>query len=191
MTKIERETKETKIGLELKLNGTGKYSNQTDLRFLNHMLDQLAKHSGFDLNLIAKSLDSDEHHLVEDVGIALGQALEKELGDKKGVARFGYAIVPFDDSLATVAIDLSGRPYCKIDLPFSEFEEKKVDDVSKENIEHFLESFAINGKFNLYARVSGKNDHHKVEVLFKALARALKMACAKTGQGVPSTKGVL
>lgn len=191
MTKIKRETKETKIELELKLRGTGKYSNQTGLRFLNHMLDQLTKHSGFGLNLTAKSLDGNEHHLVEDVGIALGQALDKELGDKKGVARFGYAIVPFDDSLATVAIDLSGRPYCKIELPFSEFEERKVDDVSKENIEHFLESFAINGKFNLYARVSGKNDHHKVESLFKALARALKMACARTGGGIPSTKGVI
>jgi len=191
MAKIQRETKETKIDLGLKLQGTGKYSNQTGLRFLDHMLDQLAKHSGFDLNIIAKSLDSDEHHLVEDVGIALGQALGEELGDKKGIARFGYAIVPFDDSLATVAIDLSGRPYSKIELPFSEFEERKVDDVSKENIEHFLESFAINGKFNLYARVSGKNDHHKVEALFKALARALKMACKVTGKELPTTKGIL
>jgi len=191
MAKIERSTKETDINLELKLNGTGKYNIKTGLRFLDHMLDQLAKHSGFDVNVEARSLDGNEHHLVEDVGIVLGQALEKELGDKKGIERFGYAIISFDDSVAEVALDLSGRPYWNIDLPFSEFEERKVDDVSKENIEHFLESFAINGKFNLYAKVSGRNDHHKVEAVFKALARALRMACARTGKGMPSTKGLL
>lgn len=189
MAKIKRKTKETEIDLDLSIRGTGKYEIKTGLEFLNHMLESFAKHSFFDLKINAKSLDKNEHHLVEDIGICLGQALEKELGKKEGIERFGYAIIPMDEAVATVATDLGGRFYYNVNLPFSEFKEKQIEDTSKENIEHFLESFAINAKLNLYASVSGKNDHHKAEALFKALARALRMACSKTGKGIPSTKG--
>lgn len=191
MTKITRKTKETNVEVILGIYGTGKYEINTGLNFLNHMLESFSKHSFFDLKINVKSLDKSEHHLVEDIGICLGQALEKETGSKAGIERFGYAIVPMDEAVATVAVDLSGRPFCNLTLPFSEFQEQKIEDTTKENIEHFLESFAINAKLNLCANVLGKNDHHKVEALFKALARALRMACSKTGKGVPSTKGKL
>lgn len=190
--KVERNTKETEIKLELNLDGRGESKVDVPLRFLGHMLENFSKHSGFDLKVKAKGdVEVDDHHLVEDLGIALGQALEKALGDKKGVSRMGYFITPMDDARAEVSVDLSGRPYAVIDLPFSEFDEKKVGDVSKENIEHLLESMALNGKFNLNAKAEGRNDHHKVEALFKALAKALKEATRVTGKGVPSTKGVI
>jgi imidazoleglycerol-phosphate dehydratase len=115
--------------------------------------------------------------------------LNKALGDKRGIARMAHSIVPMDDARAEAALDLSGRPYAVIELPFSEFKERRVGDVSKENIEHLLESFALNGKFNLNLKVSGRNDHHKVEAAFKALAKALKEAVKKTGKQIPSTKG--
>ena len=191
MVKISRETKETKIRVDLKLNGTGKSEVNTGLKFLDHMLGALAKHSSFDLKVTAKSQDGINHHVVEDVGICLGQALDKALGDKKGIERFGSAIIPFDETLAIVAVDLGGRPYPNIDIPFTEFEDSKIEDTAKEDLEHFIESFAINAKMNLYVKVTGKNDHHKVEAAFKGIARSLKAACSKTGKSVPSTKGVL
>ncbi len=188
--KVERETKETQVKLELNLDGAGKSSIDTPLKFLNHMLENFSKHSGFDLKVKAEGdVDVDDHHLVEDMGIVLGEALLKSLGDKKGINRMAHAIVPMDDSRAEVAVDLSGRPYAKIDLPFSEFHERKVGDVSKENIEHLLESMALNGRFNLNVKVEGRNDHHKVEATFKALAKALKESSRVTGSDVPSTKG--
>jgi len=190
--KIERKTKETQISLELNLDGNGKSSIDTPLKFLNHMLENFSKHSRFDLNVIARGdVEVDDHHLVEDVGICLGRALEKALGDKKGITRMGCAIVPMDDALATVALDLSGRAYAKINIPFSEFKEGKLGDLSKENIPHFFESFALNGKFNLHMKVEGKNDHHKVEACFKALAKALYDAVYPSGSEIPSTKGVV
>ncbi|MFH1786276.1 MAG: imidazoleglycerol-phosphate dehydratase HisB [archaeon] len=190
--KVVRETAETRVSVELNLDGKGKADVKTPLRFLSHMLQSLGKHSGFGLKVTAESRDGDEHHIAEDVGICLGEALLKALGDKKGIERFGYWILPMDDAVATVAVDLSGRPYFKIELPFSEFDEKMVGDVSKENIEHFLESFALNGKFNLCVKAEGKNDHHKVEAVFKALAKSLKVAASKSGSyDLPSTKGVL
>ncbi|MFH0861606.1 MAG: imidazoleglycerol-phosphate dehydratase HisB [Candidatus Altiarchaeota archaeon] len=188
--KVSRKTKETSITLALKLDGVGKSHVKTPLKFLNHMLENFSKHGGFDIDVHAQGdTDVDDHHLVEDLGICLGEGLLKALGDKEGISRMGYAIVPMDDSKAEVAVDLSGRPYAKIDLPFSEFDERRVGDVSKENIEHFLESFALNGRFNLNLKVEGKNDHHKVEAAFKALAKALKEAVKVKGKGVPSTKG--
>ena len=190
--KVVRETGETKVEAELNLDGRGESEINTPLKFLNHMLGNLAKHSGFDLKIKASGdVEVDDHHLVEDAGICLGEALLKALGDKKGINRMAHSIVPMDDSKAEVSVDLSGRPYAVIDLPFSEFTEKRVGDVSKENIEHFLESFALNGRFNLNVKAEGRNDHHKVEATFKALAKALREATRVTSKTIPSAKGVI
>ena len=187
---VDRKTKETEISLKLNLDGSGNSKIDTPLKFLNHMLENFSKHSSFDLEISAKGdVDVDDHHLVEDVGIVMGEAFDKALGDKKGIARMAHRIVPMDDSKADVSVDLSGRPYAVVDLPFSQFEEKKVGDVTKENVVHFLESFALNGKFNLNIKVEGKNDHHKVESCFKALAKSLQDATKITGKEIPSTKG--
>lgn len=191
-SKIERRTEETQISLELNLDGTGESRVDTSLKFLDHMLENFSKHSRFDLVIKATGdIDVDDHHLLEDVGISLGQALEKALGDKKGIRRMGNSSVPLDDSLATVALDLSGRGYAKVDIVFSEFKDAKLGDLSKENIPHFFESFAVNAKFNLHLKAEGSNDHHKVEACFKALAKALYDATRITGEGIPSTKGVI
>jgi len=188
--KIERKTAETDIKVSLTLDGGGKADVDTPLNFLDHMLDSLARHSGFDITVKASGdTDVDDHHLVEDLGICLGQAIDEALGDKRGIARMAHSIVPMDDARAEVALDLSGRPYAVIDLPFSQFEERRAGYVSKENIEHFLESLALNGRFNLNVKVEGKNDHHKVEAAFKALAKALKESTAIVGDDIPSTKG--
>lgn len=189
---VDRNTKETQITVELNLDGKGESEVEIPLKFLAHMLTSFSKHSGFDLKVTAAGdVDVDDHHLVEDTGIVLGEAFLKALGDKKGINRMAHSIVPMDDARAEVSVDLSGRPYAVVELPFSEFAERRVGDVSKENIEHFLESFALNAKFNLNMKVEGRNDHHKVEAAFKALAKALKEAVKVTGEGVPSTKGKL
>jgi imidazoleglycerol-phosphate dehydratase len=190
--KISRKTKETQISLELNLDGSGKSKIKTPVNFLNHMLENFAKHASFDLTIDAKGdINVEDHHLVEDIGLCLGEALDTALGDKKGINRMGHAIVPMDESLATVALDLSGRPYAVVDISFSEFKDAKLGDLSKENVPHFFESFAAKAKLNLNVKVEGKNDHHKVEASFKALARALRAAVRVTGKGIPSTKGVL
>lgn len=189
---LKRKTKETNVQVSLNLDGKGSYDIKTPLKFLNHMLESFSRHSGFDLNVKASGdVEVDDHHTVEDVGICLGEAFFKAVGDKRGINRMAFSIVPMDDSKAEVSVDLSGRPSAKIELPFSEFHEKRVGDVSKENIEHFLESFAVNGRLNLNMKVEGRNDHHKVEAAFKALAKALKDATRITGKGIPSTKGVV
>jgi len=191
-SKVTRKTTETDIALELNLDGRGKSRVEIPLKFLSHMLESFSKHSGFDLSIVASGdLEIDDHHLVEDVGIALGEALNEALGDKKGITRMAHSIVPMEDSKAEVSVDLSGRPYANVELPFSQFEDRRVGDTSKENIVHLLESFALNGKFNLNMKVEGKNDHHKVEAAFKALAKALKEAVKVTGADIPSTKGVI
>jgi len=188
--KVSRKTKETDIQVEINLDGNGNSKVKTPLHFLSHMLESFSKHSGFDLKVKASGdVHVDDHHTVEDTGICLGEAFLTALGDKKGITRMAYSIVPMDDSKAEVSVDLSGRPSAQIILPFSEFHEKRVGDVSKENIEHFLESFAASGKFNLNVKVEGKNDHHKVEAAFKALAKAMKEATRVTGKNLPSTKG--
>ena len=189
---IDRKTSETDVHVEVNLDGEGEYDIDTPLKFLDHMLESLSRHSGFDLTVKAVGdVEVDDHHVVEDMGIVFGEALNKALGDKKGIARIAHSIVPMDDARAEVSIDLSGRPYSVIDLPFSEFTEKRVGDVTKENIEHFLESMALNGRFNLNIKVEGRNDHHKVEAAFKALAKSLKEAVTIIGEKVPSTKGSL
>ncbi len=189
---IERETKETSIKLTLNLDGSGKVDIDAPIKFLNHMLDALARHSLFDLKIKAEGdTEVDDHHIVEDIGICLGKALDEALGDKKGISRMGHAIVPMDDSHSTVAVDLGGRPYAVIEMPYSEFKESTLGDLKKENIPHFLESFAMNGKLNLYVKVEGKNDHHKAECCFKALAKALYQATRIISRELPSTKEVI
>ena len=190
--KVSRKTKETQITLELNLDGSGRSKIKSPVNFLNHMLENFVKHASFDLTISAKGdIGVEDHHLVEDLGLCLGAALDNALGDKKGINRMGHAIVPMDESLATVALDLSGRSYAVIDIPFSEFRDAKLGDLTKENVPHFFESFATKAKMNLHIKVEGKNDHHKVEAAFKALARALYDATRITGKGVPSTKGVI
>ncbi|HIE34176.1 MAG TPA: imidazoleglycerol-phosphate dehydratase HisB [Candidatus Altiarchaeales archaeon] len=190
--KISRKTKETDIELSLNLDGNGKARIDTPIKFLNHMLENFSKHSIFDIDLKAEGdVDVEDHHLVEDIGICLGEAIDKALGDKKGISRIADSVVPMDDSLASVALDLSGRGYANVNIKFSEFKDAKLGDLKKENIPHFFETMAINGKFNLYMKVEGENDHHKVEACFKALAKALYDATRITGGNIPSTKGVV
>ena len=192
ISQIKRKTEETDIELKLNLDGSGKAEINTPVNFLNHMLENFSKHSRFDLKINATGdTHVDDHHTVEDIAICLGQAIDKALGDKKGIKRMAHSIIPMDDSRAEVSVDLSGRPYAVVDLPFSEFHERRVGDLSKENVMHFLESFALNGKFNLNVKVEGKNDHHKVESCFKALAKALHEATRIIHEDIPSTKGVI
>lgn len=188
-SKIQRKTSETEINLELDLDGAGHYQVETGIQFLNHMLESFARHSLFDLKVEAHGdVQIDDHHTVEDIGIVLGEALNEALRDKKGIKRMAHALIPMDESLAMVAVDLSGRNYAVLDLPFHQ---SKVGDLSTENVGHFLESLAQTGKINLHARCEGENDHHQVEAVFKALARALYDATRVVHEHIPSTKGVI
>ncbi len=187
---IKRETKETNISLELNIDGTGKWEIATGIYIFDHLLSSLAKHGLFDIKLLASGDDS--HHLVEDVAICLGQALGKALGDKKGIVRMASATVPMDEALATVVIDLGGRGYTVIDLTLTGNE---LSGLPSDLIRHFLESFAIEARMNLHARILyGRNDHHKAEALFKALGRALDAATRidpRIVGDLPSTKEFL
>ncbi len=184
---INRKTRETDIKLSLNIDGRGNYNIRTGIKFFNHFLSSFAKHGSFDLKIAAEG--DNEHHVVEDVAIVLGQGFAKALGDKKGIRRFGSAVVPMDDVLVLVAIDVGGRAYCASNM---RFRRKKIEDLSAEMIPHFLESFASEFKINLHAKLlDGKNEHHKAEALFKALGIALREACEVRGKGVPSTKGVV
>lgn len=188
-SKIMRKTSETEINLELDVDGSGIYEVETGIQFLNHMLESFTRHSLFDLKVEARGdIEIDDHHTVEDVGIVLGEALQEALGDKKGIRRMAHSLIPMDESLAMVAVDLSGRSYTVLDL---NFHQAKVGDLSTENVGHFLESLAQTGKINLHARCEGENDHHQVEAIFKALARALYDATRVIHDRVPSTKGVI
>jgi imidazoleglycerol-phosphate dehydratase len=188
-----RETKETQVAVALNVDGTGTYAVDTGLGFLDHMLRHIAAHGLFDLNVDAKGdLEVDPHHTVEDIALALGRALDQALGDRAGIVRMGSAYVPMDESLAFVAVDLSGRPYAVIDVAWSGLE---VGGLPVTLIEHFFESLAVTARANVHARVMyGRDDHHKAEALFKALGRALDSATKlepRRGDAVPSTKGVL
>ncbi|MEQ4488522.1 MAG: imidazoleglycerol-phosphate dehydratase HisB [Dehalococcoides mccartyi] len=187
---IKRQTTETTISLSLNLDGSGQAEMCTGVRLFDHMLSQLAKHGLFDINISANG--DDIHHLVEDVALTLGKAFNEALGERKGIVRMADATVPMDDSLATVALDLSGRGYAVVDLPFSK---NDLTGFPTDLVRHFLETFAIEGRFNLHARILyGSNDHHKAEALFKALARALDKATSldPRREGIaPSTKGML
>lgn len=190
---ISRKTTETDISLSLYLDGTGKADIATGVGFLDHMLRHIAVHGLFDLAVKASGdLEIDPHHTVEDVGIVLGQAFDQALGDRKGIVRMGSATVPMDESLAFVAVDLSGRPYAVIQ---AEWHTSSIGLLPTTLIPHFLESFAFNAKINLHARVEyGRDDHHQAEALFKALGRALDAATVideRRVGSVPSTKGTL
>ena len=184
---IKRTTQETNISLTLNLDGTGKYEISTGIKMLDHLLSQTAKHGRLDLKLIASG--DDEHHVTEDIAICLGKAFNEALGEKLGIVRMADATVPMDEALANVAIDLSGRGYCVLE---AEFKKNDMRGFQSDLIRHFLESFAIEGRYNLHARVLyGVNDHHKAEALFKALGRALDMATRideRTSGQLPSTK---
>jgi imidazoleglycerol-phosphate dehydratase len=187
---IKRETKETKIDLELKLDGSGKWQVSTGIKMLDHLLAQLAQHGIFDLTISATG--NDQHHVAEDIAICLGKALGEALGEKRGIVRMADASVPMDDALAMVALDVSGRGYTVLELPFRD---NDMRGFATDLIRHFLESFAIEARMNLHARiVYGTNDHHKAEALFKALGRALDKATRideRICGELPSTKDLM
>lgn len=186
---IGRNTSETQIKIRLNIDGKGQYNIDTGVNFFNHMLESFSKHSRMDLDIIANGdIEIDDHHTVEDVGILLGEAFNEAIGDKRGIRRMADAIVPMDESVATVAIDISGRSYCNMDIPFKN---EKIGDLTSDNIVHFFESFANAAKINIYASAKGFNDHHKAEAIFKAFARSLKEASKIEHDEIPSTKGVL
>ncbi len=187
---VSRKTKETDISITLNLDGSGKYKVSTGLKFFDHMLEQLAKHSLFDLELSCQGdLEIDEHHTIEDVGIALGDCFRQALGDKRGIERYASErTVPMDEAKAEVALDLSGRPYFKF---FADFQREYVGDFPTEMLGHFLRSFCDAAKINLHITLNGENTHHLVEITFKGLARCLKDAVQREGNSLPSTKGVL
>ena len=185
-----RTTKETTVDLVLDVDGGGSASASTGIPFFDHMLEQLGKHGGFDLRIEAKGdLEVDTHHTVEDVGIVLGTALKEALGDKAGVRRFASALVPLDEALVQVALDLSGRPFLVYEVdPVSEW----IGTFDPQLVEEFWRAFAFGAGITLHIRsVSGKNGHHVIEASFKGVARALRDAVRVEGTGVPSTKGVL
>ncbi|MBU1014112.1 MAG: bifunctional histidinol-phosphatase/imidazoleglycerol-phosphate dehydratase HisB [Bacteroidetes bacterium] len=187
--RVIRQTMETRVEIELNLDGTGKGSMNTSLAFFDHMLDQLARHGNFDLNIkVEGDLKVDEHHSIEDVAITLGETFDIALGLKKGIERYGF-LLPMDDSLAQVALDFGGRSWLVWN---ADFKREKIGDVPTEMFEHFFRSFCQNAKCNLNIKVEGTNEHHKIESIFKAFAKTLKMACSKTNNfQIPSTKGSL
>jgi len=187
---VSRKTKETDIDIFLNLDGKGNTDISTGLHFFDHMLDQIGKHSGIDLKIkVSGDLQVDEHHTIEDTGIALGEAIYKALGNKLGVQRYGF-LLPMDDCLAQVAIDFGGRPWLVWDAPFHR---ERVGDVPTEMFFHFFKSFSDASKCNLNIKAEGENEHHKAEAIFKGLAKALKMALKRDADNMllPSTKGVL
>ncbi|MFS8616515.1 MAG: bifunctional histidinol-phosphatase/imidazoleglycerol-phosphate dehydratase HisB [Solitalea sp.] len=186
---LERNTQETRIRLDLDLDGSGKPQINTGLKFYDHMLDQLVKHSGIDLSLeVQGDLEVDEHHTIEDTAIALGQALRQALGDKRGIERYGF-LLPMDEALVQCAIDLSGRAWMVFKGAFNR---EYVGDFPTEMFEHWLKSFSDHAGINLHLQIlEGQNDHHKIEASFKALAKCLKQAIKVTGSELPSTKGLL
>ena len=190
---ITRKTTETQISLTLTLDGKGKYEISTGIRFFDHMLELLTRHGGFDLRLqAAGDLDVDQHHTVEDVGIALGEAVSKALGDRRGINRAGYFIMPMDETLGVAAIDLSGRVHAVTDL---RLKVRRVGDLEADLVHDFFDGFAQGARANVHVKVLyGRSSHHQIEALFKAFARALRYACSKDkrlARVLPSTKELL
>lgn len=186
---VSRKTSETDINIKMNLDGTGEYDVSTGVNFFNHMLESFSKHSMVDLVVKATGdIEIDDHHTIEDVGILLGEAFSQAIGDKKGIKRMAHAIVPMDESVATVAIDISGRSYCNMNFSFKN---DKIGDMTADVVIHFFESFASSAKLNIYATAEGANDHHKAEAIFKAFAKSLKEAVKVEHDQIPSTKGVL
>lgn len=190
---IDRVTKETAISLRLALDGKGHYDVRTGIRFLDHMLELFARHGGFDLKVHATGdLDVDQHHTVEDIGIALGEAVSTALGNRRGINRAGYFVMPMDETLAVAAIDLGGRIHTVVDL---RVKVRMVGDLQAELVTDFFEGFAQGARANVHVKVLyGRSSHHHVEAVFKAFARALRVACARDrrmARMLPSTKGLL
>ena len=190
---IDRQTTETSITIRLTLDGHGRYDVRTGIRFLDHMLELFTRHGGFDLKLRADGdLDVDQHHTVEDIGIALGEAVEAALGSRRGINRAGYFVMPMDESIGIVAIDLGGRAHAVVD---ARVRTQKVGDLQADLLTDFFEGFARGARANVHLKVLyGRSDHHKVEALFKAFGRALRMACSRDkrlAKVMPSTKGLL
>lgn len=186
----ERNTNETNISVSLNLDGTGRSSIKTGLPFFDHMLEQLAKHGGFDLDIVCKGdLQIDEHHTIEDTAITLGEAFATAIGDKKGIQRYGF-LLPMDDCLAQVAVDLGGRSWLVWDAAFNR---EKIGDMPTEMFFHFFKSFSDACRCNLNIQAAGENEHHKIEAIFKAFAKALKMAVKRDAESntIPTTKGIL
>ena len=188
-TNVSRKTSETDIFVEVNLDGVGKCNISTGLRFFDHLLEQIPKHSGIDLTVEAKGdLHIDEHHTIEDVGIALGDVFLKALGKKKGIERYGFTL-PMDDCLVQVVLDFGGRSWLVWE---ADFKREKVGDMPTEMFMHFFKSFSDSAKCNLNIKAEGENEHHKIEAIFKAFAKAIKMAVKRNeNQGIPSTKGVI
>ncbi len=190
---VVRHTAETRIDLELSIEGQGRYKVSTGIRFFDHMLELFARHGAFDLDLACKGdLDVDQHHTVEDVGIALGEAFDRALGSKRGILRAGYFVMPMDETLAVAAVDLSGRPAYAVD---TKVRTRLVGDLQSELVTDFFEGFARGARANVHVKTMyGRSSHHKIEAIFKAFARALRVACSRDkqlGDMLPSTKGLL
>jgi imidazoleglycerol-phosphate dehydratase len=190
---IERNTTETQIRLKLDLDGRGRYDVSTGIRFLDHMLELVTRHGAFDLSIaMTGDLDVDQHHTVEDLGIALGEAVSKALGSRRGINRAGYFVMPMDETLAVAAIDLGGRVHAAVDL---RLRVRTVGDLQAELVHDFFDGFAQGARANVHLKVLyGRSSHHHVEACFKAFARALRVACAKDprmAKMLPSTKGML
>ena len=190
---IDRRTRETQIRVRIGLEGKGRYDISTGIRFLDHMLELVTRHGAFDLEIRAKGdLDVDQHHTVEDLGIAIGEAVSKALGNRKGINRAGYFIMPMDETLAVAAVDLGGRAHAVVDLGVKV---RLVGDLQSELVHDFFEGFALGVRGNVHVKVMyGRSNHHRVEAAFKAFGRALRVACSKDKQlarMLPSTKGLL
>lgn len=190
---VDRRTTETHVRARLNLDGAGRYDVRTGIRFLDHMLELVARHGAFDLDLsVTGDLDVDAHHTVEDTGIGLGDAVLRALGTKRGINRAGYFVMPMDETLAVAAIDFSGRPFSVIDL---RVKAAKVGDLPTELVQDFFEGFAAAARANVHVKVLyGRSSHHQIEAVFKAFARALRVACARDrrlARMLPSTKGLL
>ena len=189
---IERKTLETEVQVSLNLDGTGSKNISTGILFLDHMLDQLASHGYFDLDIKAKSKDKDPHHVLEDVSLTLGEAFLKALGNKKGIIRYGYTVIPMDEALTLTSIDISGRPFCSFDVPI---QEEKVSDFETVLTKHFFISFANAAKMTIHIKLlDGEDTHHKIESVFKSFARSLRIACSidkDHSDTMPSTKGII
>jgi imidazoleglycerol-phosphate dehydratase len=192
-SRVHRQTNETELRIRLNLDGRGRYRISTGIRFLDHMLELFARHGGFDLELEARGdLDVDQHHTVEDTGIVLGQAVKEALGDKKGINRAGYFVMPMDETLALAAVDLSGRAFLVLN---ANIKPRLVGDLQAELLEDFFQGFVSSAGANVHLKLAyGRSSHHGVEALFKAFARALRYACsrdARLKEQLPSTKGLL
>jgi len=184
-----RTTKETDINLKINLDGEGKYIINTPIKFFNHMLEQLSAHSGIDIELNAKALDLNSHHLIEDCAITLGAAIKEALGDKKGIQRYSSIILPMDEALILCAMDISSRPYFKLDM---NLKDEKTDDFETILLHHFFNSLCFNMGLCLHIKMlDGYDTHHIIEASFKAFAKCLKQAIAIVGNEIPSTKGLL